>query len=60
MVSFKDEIVLPRIYTSFVGPGLMVDMEQKGASTVEAAGEREDIEGSPIGTERSFTSGTEV
>jgi hypothetical protein len=59
MVSFRDEIVLPRIDTSLVCQGSMVDMERKGASTIEATGEGEDIEESPVGTERSFSSGIE-
>ena len=59
MVSFRDEIVLPRIDTSFIGQGLMIDMEQIGASTLEETGEGEDIEGSAVGTESSFSSGIE-
>ena len=55
-VSFRDEIVLPRIDTSVAGQGLMIDMEQMGTSTVEEEGEREDVEGSAVGTESSLSS----
>jgi hypothetical protein len=59
IVSFRDEIILPIIDTSFAGQGLMIDIEQMGASTVEEKGEREDVEGSTVGMESSFSSGIE-
>ena len=60
MVNFRDEILLPRIDTSFAGQGLMIDMEQMGGPLpAEETEEREDIDGSPVGTESSFSSGIE-
>lgn len=55
-ISFRDEIVLPRLDNAFtnMGQGLMIDMEERmtSSSPVEMM-ERDDAEGSAVGTESS-------